>query len=426
MNLKQELEARWFLHQYTHEELFDIYDKWGEKLYWWIDPSADSFQLGNFISLLNALNVMKKWNKLYLIVGWATGMIGNPTGKDAERNFLTADQVEENARKIEAQIHVILKNVSDKIWVKLEVEVVNNLKFFKNLNVLDFMREVGKYMTVNWMMNKDIVKKRITDPDKSISYAEFSYMLIMWYDFYKLYTENGVRLEVGWSDEWDGILSGVELTGKKTGQTVYGMTNKLITDSTGRKFWKSEWNAIWLDPAKNSPYFVYQYLLNVSDEDVWKLLKLMTFMDLDKIEEITKKHLAEPELRNWQKELANYVTEIIFGKIASNQAEMISEMLFWNNDKLETLKSLSKDDLEALAKETGSTNYTSWLIILDALINSWLASSRWDWRKLIEWGWIYLNEAKVTDWFAEINDTDFINSAIILRKWKKNFKLILK
>ena len=276
------------------------------------------------------------------------------------------------------------------------------------------------------MMNKDIVKKRISDPDKSISYAEFSYMLIMWYDFYKLYTENGVRLEVGWSDEWDGILSGVELTGKKTGQTVYGMTNKLITDSTGRKFWKSEWNAIWLDPDKNSPYFVYQYLLNVSDEDVWKLLKLMTFMDLDEIEEITKKHLAEPELRNWQKELANYVTEIIFGKKASNQAEMISEMLFWNKDKLETLKTLAKDDLEALSKETGSTKYDKWLIILDALINSWLASSRWDGRKLIEWGWIYLNEVKVTDWFAEIKDSDFINSAIILRKWKKNFKLILR
>jgi len=426
MKLKQELEVRWFLHQYTHEELFDIYEKWGEKLYWGIDPSADSFQLGNFISLLNALNVMKRWNKLYLIVGWATGMIGNPTGKDAERNFLTAEQVEENARKIEAQIHVILKNVSDKIGVKLEVEVVNNLKFFKNLNVLDFMREVGKYMTVNWMMNKDIVKKRITDPDKSISYAEFSYMLIMWYDFYKLYTENGVRLEVGWSDEWDGILSGVELTGKKTWQTVYGMTNKLITDSTGRKFWKSEWNAIWLDPTKNSPYFVYQYLLNCSDEDVGKLLKLLTFMDLDEIEEITKKHLAEPELRYWQKQLANYTTEIIFWKRASNQAEMISDMLFWNKDKLETLKTLEKDDLEALAKETGSTSFTPWLIILDALINSWLASSRWDGRKLIEWGWIYLNETKVTDWFTEITDADFINWAIILRKWKKNFKLVLK
>ncbi|MCK9272237.1 tyrosine--tRNA ligase [Candidatus Gracilibacteria bacterium] len=426
MKLKQELEARGFLHQYTHEELFDIYEKGGEKLYWGIDPSADSFQLGNFISLLNALNVMKRGNKLYLIVGGATGMIGNPTGKDAERNFLTAEQVEENARKIEAQIHVILKNVSDKIGVKLEVEVVNNLKFFKNLNVLDFMREVGKYMTVNWMMNKDIVKKRITDPDKSISYAEFSYMLIMGYDFYKLYTENGVRLEVGGSDEWDGILSGVELTGKKTGQTVYGMTNKLITDSTGRKFGKSEGNAIWLDPTKNSPYFVYQYLLNCSDEDVEKLLKLLTFMDLDEIEEITKKHLAEPELRYGQKQLANYTTEIIFGKKASNQAEMISDMLFGNKDKLEILKTLTKDDLEALAKETGSTNFTSGLIILDALINSGLASSRGDGRKLIEGGGIYLNETKVTDGFAEITDGDFINSAIILRKGKKNFKLVLR
>lgn len=353
-------------------------------------------------------------------------MIGNPTGKDVERNFLTTEQVEINVSKIEKQIHVVLKNVWDKLWVKLEVEVINNYNFFKDLNVLDFMREVGKYMTVNWMMNKDIVKKRITDPDKSISYAEFSYMLIMWYDFYKLYSDYWVKLEVGWSDEWDWILSGVELTGKKTWKTVYGMTNKLITDSTWKKFWKSEWNAIWLDPAKNSPYFVYQYLLNCSDEDIEKLLKLLTFSDLGEISSIVKKHFERPELRYWQKILASYVVEIIFGKKASSQVEIISNVLFWDVDKLEMIKTSSREDVEAIAKEAWSINFFPGLIILDALVDCWLASSRWDWRKLIEWGWIFLNEIKVDDWFKEISEIHFINGVVILRKWKKNFKLILR
>lgn len=426
MNLKQELEARGFLHQYTHEKLFDIYEKWWEKLYWWIDPSADSFQLGNLISLLNALHFMKKWNKLYLIVWWATWMIWNPTWKDAERNFLSTEQVESNASKIEKQMHVILKNVSNKIWIETEVEVINNIRFFKDFNVLDFMRDVWKFMTVNWMMNKDIVKKRITDPDKSISFAEFSYMLIMWYDFYKLYTEFGVKLEVGWSDEWDWILSWVELTWKKTWETVYGMTNKLVTDSTGKKFWKSMWNAVWLDPNKNSPYFVYQYLLNCSDEDIEKLLKLLTFIELEEIDEIVKKHFEKPEERYWQKVLANYVCEIIFWKKAQEQAETISNVLFWDIDRIETLKSISKEDITALANETGSIRFESWMQILDAMVSLWIASSRWDWRKLIEWGWIFLNEKNIEDGFKELSEEDLINWAILLRKWKKNFKLILK
>ncbi|EKE28068.1 MAG: Tyrosyl-tRNA synthetase 1 [uncultured bacterium (gcode 4)] len=426
MNLKQELELRWFLHQYTHEELFDLYDKWWEILYWWIDPSADSFQLGNFISLLNALHYVKKWNQLYLIVWWATWMIWNPTGKSAERNFLTTDKVEENAAKIQKQMYTVLENVWKKIWTKLEFKVINNYDFFKDMNVLDFMREVWKYMTVNWMMNKDIVKKRIIDPDQSISYAEFSYMLIMWYDFFKLFTEYGVKLEVWWADEWDGILSWVELVWKKTWKTVYWATNKLITDSTWKKFWKSEGNAIWLDPNKNSPYFVYQYLLNISDEDVDKLLKLLTFMDLEAIAAIVNEHSVKPELRLWQKALASYVTEIIFWKEFAVQAEMISEMLFWSLDKLWTLSSLSKQDLDALAKETGSIPYSLDMQIVDAMISCWFASSKWDARKLIEWGWIFLNEKKVEDISLTITDNDFHNNVSILRKWKKNFKLIIR
>lgn len=424
MHLKQELESRGFLHQFTHEELFDLYDKWGEKLYWWVDPSADSLQLGNFISLLNALHVMKKGNKLFLIVGGATGMIGNPTGKDSERNFLTSEQVAENTRKIEVQIHTILKNVEKKIWGKLEVEVINNYTFFKDFNVLDFMRDVGKFMTVNWMMNKDIVKKRIMDPDKSISYAEFSYMLIMGYDFYKLFSEYGVRLEVGGSDEWDGILAGVELTGKKTGETVFGMTNKLITDSNGKKFGKSAGNAVWLDPKKNSPFFVYQHLLNCADSDVEKFLKLLTFLDFAEISATIEEHAKHPELRSGQKVLAKNVIELVFGAKIAVQSEMITSLLFGDTDRMSVIKDLWADDLEALAQEIWSFDGKEGMSILELLEASGLATSKSDARKLIEWGGIFLNEIKVEKNTQTLEKSDFVNGCMLLRKGKKNFRLV--
>lgn len=426
MNLKQELEARWLLNQYSNDEVFDIYTKWWQSFYIWFDPSADSLQLGNMCAIMAAVNLMKYGNKCYFLVGWATWMIGDPGWKDAERNFLTEDILRHNEKSIHNQLKSFLDNLKANYGIKFDFEMVNNYDFFKDMSVLDFLRDVGKYITINNMIKKETVAKRIEDPDKSISYTEFSYMLLQGYDFVKLFRDKWVKLQLAWWDQWGNAVTWVELIRKIEEKEWYVMTIPIVTDASGKKFWKSAGNAIWLDPSKNSPYFVYQFFMNVADADIERYLKILTLLSLEEIENIMKKHNENLELRYWQSALWKAVTEIIFGKKASNQAEMISEMLFWNKDKLETLKTLAKDDLEALAKETGSANYTKWLIILDALINSWLASSRWDGRKLIEWGWIYLNEVKVTDWFAEIKDSDFINSAIILRKWKKNFKLILK
>lgn len=426
MDLKQELESRGFLHQYTHEELFALYEKWGEKLYWWVDPSSDSLQLGNFISLMNALHVMRRGNKLFLIVWWATGMIGNPSGKDNERNFLTTQQVAVNTVKIEKQIKTILSNVEKKIGQKMEIEVINNYVFFEHFNVLDFMRDVGKFMTVNWMMNKDIVKKRITDPNKSISYAEFSYMLIMGYDFYRLYSDYNVRLEVGWSDEWDGILSGVELIGKKTGQTAYWLTNKLVTDSNGKKFGKSEGNAVWLDPEKNSPYYVYQYLLNCADSDIEKLLNMLTFLEPQEIVSIVASHSKQPELRLGQKVLATYVVSLVFGDNSAKQAEAITNFLFTEVNRCEVLGSLENNDMVALMHEVGSTSYTPGMSILEALVKSELATSKSDARKLIEWGGVFLNEMKISEVDRFIQSDEAINWVFLLRKGKKNFRILLK
>ncbi|EKE29174.1 MAG: Tyrosyl-tRNA synthetase [uncultured bacterium (gcode 4)] len=426
MNLKEELESRWLLNQFSSEDVFDLYSKWWESFYIWFDPSADSLQLGNMCAVMAAVNLMRFGNKCYFLVGWATWMIWDPGWKDAERNFLTEEVLRHNEKSIHNQLKRFLENLKANHNIDFDFEMVNNYDFYKDMPILDFLRDVGKYITINNMIKKETVVRRIEDPDKSISYTEFSYMLLQGYDFVKLYRDKWVKLQLAWGDQWWNAVTGVELIRKIEEKEWFVMTIPIVTDASWKKFWKSAWNAVWLDSSKNSPYFVYQFFMNVADADIERYMKILTLKDLNEISSIMSRHNEKPELRYGQNELAKAVVEIIFGKNASSQAEMISEMLFWNADKLETIKSMTKEDIEALSKETWSTQFTAWIQILDALVNAWLATSRWEWRKLIEWGWIFFNETKVEDWFKEILDSDFINWSIILRKWKKNFKLMLK
>lgn len=426
MHLKDELEQRGFIKQYTDEKLFEMYEKWWNNFYFGVDPSADSMTIGNFVALMQAIHVMLKGNTCYLLVGWATGMIGNPTGKDAERNFLDTEALEINQAGIANDMEKLCTNIEMITGKKLQYKMVNNYDWFKNMNYLDFLREVGKNMTVNWMMNKDIVKKRITDPDKFISYAEFSYMLIMWYDYYILNRDHNVTLEVWWSDEWDGILAGIEITHKLTGNTVYGLTNNLILDSNGKKFGKSEWNAIWLNPIKSSPFFVYQYFMNVSDEDVSRFLKLFTLLPLEDIDNIVQKHGEDLSIRYGQDQLARYVTETIHGKVAMETAVKVTEFLFGEGDKMDTLKGLSSDEIEAIWHEVGSLKITAELSVIDSLVESGLEASRGDAKKSITAGAIYLNEEKIEDIGAIVDGNLAINWCMILRKGKKNFRVLVK
>ena len=427
MNLKEELTLRGFLHQYTHEEIFSLYEKGWQSLYWWVDPSSDSMQLGNLISLMFALNIAKKGNKLYLIVWWATGMIWNPSWKDAERNFLSEEQIEYNQKNIEKQIKFITWNIKNIAGYNIEVEVINNYQFFKNMDVVQFLREVWKYITVNWMMNKDIVRKRIEDPDKFISYAEFSYMLLMWYDFYRLYKDKWVKLEVGGSDEWDWIITWIELIWKKLWETAYGMTNKLILDSSWKKFGKSEWNAVWLDKKKNSPYFVYQYLLNLADEDVNRFLKLLTFLPLDEIKQITEKHFQKPENRYWQRKLAEYVIKMIFWDKELEIAQKISSVMFskWE-DKLKLIENLNTEEIESLAQEVGSIQFKDGDTNIDLFVKWWLTSSKQEAKKLMKQEALYLNEQKITA-IRQLNEQDFLkNNIAIIRKGKKSYRVVMR
>ena len=421
LELKKELEQRGLLYQNSSEDLFSLYDKWNQSLYAGFDPTADSLHLWNFIGFISAVHFMRRNNKYVAIVGGATGMIGDPGGKDAERSFLSEEQLRKNEQAIRKQMWNLLKNIEETTGEKLEYEVVNNYDFFKDMSILDFLREVWKYVTVNNMIKKDTVRKRVEDPDKSISYTEFSYMLLQGYDFYKLFSDYGVKLQIWGQDQWWNLVTGLELIRKKLDKEAYVMTFPLITDSNGKKFGKSEWNAIWLDPNKTSPFKLYQFLINTTDEDVEKYMKLLTLMEFDEIEKVVSKHNEQPELRYGQKVLAEKVVEIIHWKKQAQLAKNLSEFLFWTEDKLELLSKLNQEELEDFIKEVGGKNYEN-EDLLDLLVNTGLVASRWQAKKDIKAGAVYMNEQKVSDMSQEI---EFKNNICLLRKGKKKYAIII-
>lgn len=421
-SIKQELENRWLVYQTSNENLFDIYEKWNQALYCGFDPTADSLHLGNFIGFMTAVHFMRKGNKYIAIVGGATGMIWDPGGKDAERSFLDEETLRKNEQAIRKQIGHILKNIEEVTGQKLQYEVINNYDFFKDMSILDFLRNVWKYVTVNNMIKKDTVRKRIEDPDKSISYTEFSYMLLQGYDFYKLFKDYGVKLQIGWQDQWWNLVTWIELIRKKLDQEAYALTFPLITDSNWKKFGKSEWNAIWLDPNKTSPFKLYQFLINTTDEDVERYLKILTLMDMKQIQEVVKKHFEKPENRYGQKVLAYKVTQIIHGTEQADLAEKLSEFLFWTENKLDILASLDHKQLETFQKEVWGKKYEG-EDLLDLLVNTGLTPSRGQAKKDIKAGAIYLNEKKVENLDQDI---EFINNIALLRKGKKKYAIISK
>jgi tyrosyl-tRNA synthetase len=285
MKLREELEARGLLYQMTNEKLFDIYENWWEKFYCGYDPTADSLHLWHFLTFMTAVNFMKRWNTFVLLIGWATGMIWDPTWRTDARAFLWLEQLRHNQEAITIQVKQILENLKKLTGKDFKFEVVNNYDFYKDFSVFDFYRTVGKYITINTMLSKESVKKRLNNPEAWITYTEFSYKLLQWNDFLELYENHGVKLQIWWSDQWWNMVTWTEMLRKKTDweAEIYVMTIPLMMDSSGKKFWKSEGNAIWLDQRKNSPYFVYQYFINTADADVDKYLRAFTLLEIPEI-----------------------------------------------------------------------------------------------------------------------------------------------
>ena len=426
MKLREELEARGLLYQYTDEKFFDLYEKWGEKFYCGYDPTADSLHLGHFLTFMAAVNFMKRGNTFVMLIWGATGMIGDPTGKSEARAFLWLDQLRHNQEAITKQVGQILENLKKLTGKDFQFKVVNNYDFYKDLSVFEWYRTVGKYITLNTMLSKESVKKRLENTESGISYTEFSYMLLQGNDFVYLYENEGVKLQIWGSDQRGNMVTGTEMLRKKTEGELesYVMTLPLMMDSTGKKFWKSEWNAIWLDQEKNSPYFVYQYFVNTADADVEKFLRAFTLLEISEIEAIVSQHVQQPELRYGQRQLANYVIQTLFGKEAAQQAEKISEFLFGERDKMELLSAFSTDELRALVRETGDCSVQEDEIrILELLVLAWVCESNGDAKKLIAQGAISVNEQLVSDIGQKFSRSDAVNWVLLIRKGKKNYKI---
>jgi len=424
--IKQELEDRGLLFQNSNDKIFEELDKGWKAFYCGFDPTADSLHLGNFIWFMVAIHLMRRWNKYVALTGWATGMIGDPGWKDSERSFLSMDTLDNNQKAISNQISGIIENLKNFTKSDFEVSFVNNKDFYENMWYLDFLREVWKYITINVMMSKDTVKKRIEDPKQSISYTEFSYMLLQGYDFVRLFEDKNVILQIWWQDQWGNLVTWTELIRKKLDSASYAITWPLITDASGKKFWKSEWNAIWLDKNKTSPYEIYQYFMNTSDSDVERYLKMLTLIETEEIDEIVAKHMEHPENRSGQEILAYKVVEIIHGSDEANLAVKISSFIFWNPElRVDILKKLDNKEVDTFINAIWGFEYSQ-ENLFETLVKSWLEKSNSNARNSVKSWAVYINEQKIEDFKFDVESAFLENNILLIRKGKKNFRIVRK
>ncbi|HEM5503986.1 tyrosine--tRNA ligase [Streptococcus suis] len=416
MNIFEELKARGLVFQTTDEEaLVKALTEGQVSYYTGYDPTADSLHLGHLVAILTSRRLQLAGHKPYALVGGATGLIGDPSFKDAERSLQTKDTVDGWVTKIQGQLSRFLdfENGDNK------AEMVNNYDWFSDISFIDFLRDVGKYYTVNYMMSKDSVKKRI---ETGISYTEFAYQIMQGYDFYELNDKHNVTLQIGGSDQWGNMTAGTELLRRKADKSGHVMTVPLITDSTGKKFGKSEGNAVWLDADKTSPYEMYQFWLNVMDDDAVRFLKIFTFLSLDEIAEIEEKFDAARHERLAQKILAREVVALVHGEEAYKQALNITEQLFAGN-----IKNLSAKELKQ-----GLSNVPNYAVqaednlnIVELLVTSGIVTSKRQAREDVQNGAIYVNGERVQDLDYTLSDSDKIDGELtVIRRGKKKYSVL--
>ncbi len=387
------------------------------------DPTADSLHIGNLLPIMLLVHFQRKGHKPLALVGGATGMVGDPSGKSEERKFLDEETLKHNLACQRKQLEKFL----DFDCGANSAEIVNNYDWFRNFNFLAFLRDVGKHITVNYMMTKDSVKKRL---ETGISFTEFTYQLVQGYDFYHLYREKNCRLQMGGSDQWGNIVTGTELIRRKDGGEAYALTCPLVTRADGGKFGKSEKGNVWLDPAKTSPYAFYQFWMNVSDADAGKYLKLFTLLGREEIEKLTEEHDAAPHLRLLQKKLAVEVTRMVHSEEDLNTAMEATDILF-GKGTTETLKKL--DEPTFLSVFEGVPTYRiepaalqQGIDIADLLGDlTEVFPSKGEARRMIKGGGVSINKAKIDNDSHQVGTADLLNGKYILvQKGKKNYYLI--
>ena len=413
MHIFDELKERGLVFQTTDEEaLRKALAEGNVSFYSGYDPTADSLHLGHLVPILVMKHLQLAGHKPYALVGGATGLIGDPSFKDTERSLQTKDTVEGWVRSIQAQVSRFLdfENGDNK------AEMVNNYDWFSDISFIDFLRDVGKYFTVNYMMSKESVKKRI---ETGISYTEFAYQIMQGYDFFELNRQYGVTLQIGGSDQWGNMTAGTELLRRKADKTAHVITVPLITDATGKKFGKSEGNAVWLNADKTSPYEMYQFWMNVMDADAVRFLKIFTLLPLDEIEEIGKQFEAAPHERLAQKILAREVVTLVHGEKAYKEAINITEQLFVGN-----IKNLSVKELKQGLR--GVPNYQvkadDNLNIVELLVTASVVNSKRQAREDVQNGAIYINGERIQALDYRLTDADKLeNELTVIRRGKKKY-----
>ena len=402
MTLFEELKWRGLVQDISDEKLIDKLNNESLTFYIGTDPTADSMHIGHYSSFLISKRLAKAGHKPLLLVGGATGLIGDPK-PTAERPMITKEEVDKNIKGLTKQAEDIFG-----------FEVVNNYDWTKDINVIDFLRDYGKYFNVNYMLAKDKVKSRM---ETGITYAEFSYMILQALDFMHLYETRNCTLQVAGSDQWGNITSGIELTRKKLGQEVYGMVMPLVTDSNGVKFGKTEGNALWLDKNKTSSYELYQYLINLEDSMIIDYLKKLTFLTKEEIESIEQNHKEVPEKREAHKILAREIITDLHGKEEYEKALRISEALFSGD-----VSNLSKEELLVAFKSVPSFDVNENISLIDMLIESKVCQSKREAREFLKAGTITINGNKVSDEAMIIDKrVALYDEIIVLRRGKKKY-----
>lgn len=417
----KELEWRGFLESVTNENLDTFLNERQRTMYVGFDPSADSLHLGSLIPVMALAHAQRHGHRPLVLVGGGTGLIGDPSGKASERSLLTQEQAAGNAQAIQAQLASFFDFSSPDRALML-----NNADWLVPLNMLDFLRDIGKHFSVNEMIKRDSVRSRLEERDQGITYTEFSYMLLQAYDFLYLCDRYDCEIQMGGSDQWGNILSGRELIRRILGRQSEGITFPLLTASSGKKFGKTEEGAVWLDSKRTSPYQMYQYWLQTADDDVIRYLKLFTFLDAKRIDELKVVVREHPESREAQRVLASECTGIVHGKTTVKSVESASRILFGQWDD-----SLSREVLDVLAREVPVTGVLRQdlepaISLVDLLVRTRIAESKSASRKLIEGGGVYVNNIRQTEVRKIISSADLIwSDAILLRSGKKNYHLLL-
>ena len=397
------LEERGYVEQLTHpEEIKELFKKESVPFYIGIDPTADSLHVGHFISLMVASQMQKAGHKPIILVGGGTAVIGDPSGKTDMRKMLTIEDIDHNVECIKKQAERFLSFEGENAAI-----IVNNADWLRNLNYLDFMRKVGVHFSINRMLAAECYKNRL---EQGLTFFELGYMLMQSYDFLYLHDHYGCKLQMGGNDQWSNIIGGVELIRKIGSDDAYGFTFKLLTTKEGKKMGKTEKGALWLDPNKTSPYEFYQYWRNVADDDIEKVLKLLTFIPIEQIEELTK---YKDERINEAKKVAAYeITKMIHGEEEAKKAEEASKALFEGKGNLESMPTVEVENKD--------------ITVIEVLVLAGIAPSKGQAKTLVSQGSVSVNDKKINDISYKLTD-DFNDGYVIIKKGKKVFyKLELK